>query len=293
MPAVTVIGLGPMGSAIASTLVAGGHDVTVWNRTPARAHALIEQGARPADSVADAVASSPTVICSLPSYRITNDLIATPEVQSAISGRTLVQLSTGSARQAREMAGWAAEHGAGFLSGSVMGYPRGLGTPEMSIILSGDPATYDTCEPVILTLAPAARRASDEPGGSSTIASALWNFYYGAYGAFLETGALAEAAGAAIADFGALATSMLDVVRDGIEDTARRVESGELGGEQATIDAIQRDLEGGRRLYESHGVEPRFTSAFLSYLVKAQAAGDGGKDPAAAFHHVRSAEQPD
>lgn len=246
-----------------------------------------------AGSVADAVSASPTVITSLPDYRVTNELIATPAVEQAMTGRTLVQLSAGSSRRAREMAAWAEEHGAQFLAGSVMGYPRGLGKPDMTIILSGDAAAFEGCEELIRTLAPAAHRASDEPGGSRTVASALWNFYYGAYGAFLENAALADAAGTSVTDFAAVAASMLDVVRDGIEDTARRVEAGDLGGEQATIDSIQRDLEGGKRNFENHGVHPRFTEAFLSYLVAAQEAGDGDKDPAAAFHHVRVARDGD
>jgi 3-hydroxyisobutyrate dehydrogenase-like beta-hydroxyacid dehydrogenase len=293
MPSVTAIGLGPMGSALASTLVDGGYDVTVWNRTASKADPVLAKGAKLADSVADAVAASPIVIVSLANYRVTTELISTPEVEGAIGGRALVQLSTGSARQAQEMAAWAGEHGAKFLSGSVMGYPRGLGSPGMSIILSGDPATFAECEEAIRTLAPAARLAADQPGGSSTVASALWNFYYGSYGSFIEMAGLAEAAGASIGDFASMAIDFLDVVRDGIEDTAKRVEAGDLGGEQASIDGIARDLEAGKRVFQKHGVEPRFPSAFLSYLVEAQEAGDGEKDPAAVFVHVRKADRTD
>ena len=292
MPTVTVIGLGPMGSAIAATLVAGGYDVTVWNRTASKADALVEQGAKLAPSVADAVAAGSIVLCSLPGYRVTNELIATPEVERAIGERTLLQLSAGSELQAQEMGVWAAEHGASFLSGTVMGYPRMLATPGMSILVSGDPATFGTCEGVIRAIAPAARLAADQPGGASTVAKALWSFYFGAYGAFIETAALADAAGTGIGDFGSMAANFLDVVRDGIEDTARRVEAGELGGEQATIESIARDLDAGKRVFEQHGIEPRSTPAFLDYLLKAQEAGDGGLDPAATFLHVRSGTGP-
>src|SRR4051794_32250558 len=48
------IGLGNMGSAMAANLVKAGHDVTVYNRSRAKADALAAEGARPADSVADA-----------------------------------------------------------------------------------------------------------------------------------------------------------------------------------------------------------------------------------------------
>src|SRR6478752_4263154 len=56
---VTVIGLGAMGSALASALVRAGHPTTVWNRTPRTV-----EGARIASSVAEAAAASPlTLVC--------------------------------------------------------------------------------------------------------------------------------------------------------------------------------------------------------------------------------------
>src|SRR6476661_891805 len=51
---VGLIGLGNMGSGMAASLLKGGHDVTVYNRTPSKAQALVGQGARYAAQVADA-----------------------------------------------------------------------------------------------------------------------------------------------------------------------------------------------------------------------------------------------
>ena len=48
------IGLGSMGSGIAANLVAAGHEVTVYNRTPGKMQPLVERGAGAASSVADA-----------------------------------------------------------------------------------------------------------------------------------------------------------------------------------------------------------------------------------------------
>ena len=48
------IGLGNMGSAMAANLIKAGHDVTVYNRSRDKADALAAEGARPADSVAEA-----------------------------------------------------------------------------------------------------------------------------------------------------------------------------------------------------------------------------------------------
>src|SRR3989442_12116987 len=48
------IGLGRMGTGMAANLLRAGHEVTVYNRTPSRARALVEQGAYGAAQVADA-----------------------------------------------------------------------------------------------------------------------------------------------------------------------------------------------------------------------------------------------
>jgi 3-hydroxyisobutyrate dehydrogenase-like beta-hydroxyacid dehydrogenase len=58
MSEVTVIGLGAMGSVIARTLLHNGYRVTVWNRTSAKAEALVQEGAILAPSVALAVKAS-------------------------------------------------------------------------------------------------------------------------------------------------------------------------------------------------------------------------------------------
>ena len=62
--AVSQIGLGSMGSAIGAAIASAGHDLTVWNRTEAKSHALVEHGAAIAESVGDAVSTSDLIaIC--------------------------------------------------------------------------------------------------------------------------------------------------------------------------------------------------------------------------------------
>jgi 3-hydroxyisobutyrate dehydrogenase-like beta-hydroxyacid dehydrogenase len=288
--AVTVLGLGRMGSGIARTLLEAGHDVTVWNRTAEKANGLAERGARVASSVAEAVAASQTVIVSLTSYRAGREILQTEEVEPVLRGRNLLQLTTGSARQARELGSWAMSNGAEFLAGMVMGYPRSLGAPAMAVIFGGSARAHEASERVIRAFAPASRLLGDDPGTASTVSAALWNFYYGAYGAFIENAALAHAAGSGVVDFAALAGAMLSTLQDGMDDTARRIDTDDLGGEQATIDGIRLDLEGGTRTFAEYGIEPRFTAAFVEYLRLAGEAGDGAKDPAASFFHVRTVE---
>lgn len=62
IPAVTVLCLGPMGAALARTLLAAGQQVTVWDRSPKSLESLGLQGARVAEHPADAVADADTVV---------------------------------------------------------------------------------------------------------------------------------------------------------------------------------------------------------------------------------------
>jgi len=55
---ISVLGLGRMGQAIASRLLEGNHQVTVWNRSPNKAGALVERGAGEAPSLAEAAGAS-------------------------------------------------------------------------------------------------------------------------------------------------------------------------------------------------------------------------------------------
>lgn len=65
MARVSVIGLGTMGRGMASNLIAAGHSVTVWNRTPGRAGDLVAHGATAAPSIATAVAEAEFVLYCL------------------------------------------------------------------------------------------------------------------------------------------------------------------------------------------------------------------------------------
>lgn len=58
MTSVTVLGLGPMGQALAAALLDAGHHTTVWNRTEAKAAQLLSRGARWAPNPARAVTAS-------------------------------------------------------------------------------------------------------------------------------------------------------------------------------------------------------------------------------------------
>jgi 3-hydroxyisobutyrate dehydrogenase len=120
MTDVAVLGTGTMGGPMAANLLAAGHAVRVWNRSPGRTGALVEAGAVDAPSPAAAVAGADVVLTML------FDLDATREVATAAlgsAGADAVWLQTGTVGPVgtAELAALAAEHGTGFLDAPVLG----------------------------------------------------------------------------------------------------------------------------------------------------------------------------
>ncbi|MFF1720737.1 NAD(P)-dependent oxidoreductase [Streptomyces sviceus] len=123
---VSLLGLGAMGTALARTWLSAGHPLTVWNRTPARARLLGDQGAKVADSAAEAVAAHDlVVVCLLDDASVEEALAGTD-----LAGRDLVNLTTSTPAQARDRAEWARGRGARYLDGGIMAVPPMIGAPE-------------------------------------------------------------------------------------------------------------------------------------------------------------------
>src|ERR1044072_7809880 len=114
--------MGAMGRALASSLVASDRSVTVWNRTPRPL-----PGASASASAAEAVAASPLVVVCVVDYAAMWSLL--PDV----SGRTVVNLTTATPRQAREAA---AKLGPSYVDGGIMAVPRMIGGPGALVLYS-------------------------------------------------------------------------------------------------------------------------------------------------------------
>ncbi|MFE9913681.1 NAD(P)-dependent oxidoreductase [Micromonospora sp. NPDC005553] len=140
-PSVTMLGLGAMGTALARAWLAAGHPLTVWNRTPARAAALAPEGARVADSAAQAVAASTLVVVCLLDDSSVEEVLAGVD----LTGRDLVNLTTSTPAQARARAAWARRHGARYLDGGIMAVPPMVGVPEAGgyVFYSGSRALFE------------------------------------------------------------------------------------------------------------------------------------------------------
>jgi 3-hydroxyisobutyrate dehydrogenase-like beta-hydroxyacid dehydrogenase len=196
---VTVIGLGPMGQAMTTTLVRAGHPVTVWNRTPGRADALVAAGARLAASPAAAVRASDLVILSLTDYQAMWDVLGAAAATS-LAGRTVVNLSSGRPDQTRAAGEWAAAYGASFLGGGVMVPAPMVGTGRSYAYYSGDGTAFTSHRGTLGHLGEA-RYLGDDPGRAQLMYQAHLDVFLTTLAGLAHATALVGTAGITAEEF--------------------------------------------------------------------------------------------
>jgi 3-hydroxyisobutyrate dehydrogenase-like beta-hydroxyacid dehydrogenase len=175
MTDVTVIGLGLMGQALAKTFLANGFATTVWNRTPGRAENL--NNANEAATASDAVAASDLVVICVLDYEAVGEVLDTIDV----SGRTIVNLTNGTPRQARETAARVTASGGAYVDGGIMAVPPMIGQPDATVLYSGDAEAYEKHAKTLEVLA-SARFLGADPGAAALVDIALLSAMYGMFG---------------------------------------------------------------------------------------------------------------
>jgi len=284
--AVTVIGLGHMGSVLAKTFLDHGLKLTVWNRTASKSEVLVAAGAVLARSPSDAIAASPITIFSLTNKAIVRTILSRPEIARTLKNHTIVDLSTGPATDARANAAQIAAAGGSYLDGGIMEYPRSIGHVDAVILYSGSATAFRAHERTLAVLAGAQRYLGEDPGAAPTAYLALWNYYFVALGGYLEGVALGQTAGVRVAEFGSLAATMTHKLGDALADVNRRINTKDYSGNQAPTDEYLDGFEQIRQAMIEKGLSHRGVDAMIGYVESAQKAGNGDKDIAILFRTI-------
>ncbi|WP_043615602.1 NAD(P)-dependent oxidoreductase [Nonomuraea candida] len=225
---VTVIGLGPMGQAMVQAFLDKGHPVTVWNRTPSRADALVARGAVLAGSVEEALAANELVILSLTDYDAMYTVLE--PAAHALSGRVLVNLSSDTPEKTRAGAKWVAGHGGVQLSGGVTVPPSGIGKPESSTFYSGPRGPFETHRPTLEALTGTDYRGED-PGLAALFYQIGMVMFWTSMLSYWQAVALADANGLTAADILPHATETMATMPNFLSFYAARIDAGEHGGD--------------------------------------------------------------
>ncbi|RDI55395.1 NAD(P)-dependent oxidoreductase [Nocardia mexicana] len=241
---VTVLGLGAMGRALATALLQGGHPTTVWNRTPGRDTELVAAGARGAASLTGAVRDGDLVIAVLLDHASVH--AALDPIVGELSGKTVVNLTTTTPEEARELARWAAGHGIVYLDGAIIASPEMIGLPVSSLLYSGTREVFDDHR-AVLELFGTAEYFGDDAGTASLYDFALLSGMYVTFAGFYHGAAMLRSAGVSAESFATRAVSWLTAITGSLSDAGRIIDSGDyttdvqsLDFNKAALDAIVR-----------------------------------------------------
>jgi len=143
-PHVAVIGLGRMGSGIASRLIGCGFPVTVYNRSADKARALVEAGARLAATPAAAARNSAIVITSLANDDAVLAVVEGPDglLAGMEHGAVHIATSTISPQTTKRLVALHAAHGSDYLAVPVLGRPDAAAAGELIALVAGSQSVF-------------------------------------------------------------------------------------------------------------------------------------------------------
>jgi len=154
------VGLGAMGELIVPRLMAAGHEVTGWNRSRAKADALIAQGMRWADTPREVAQKSEIVFSIVTDSKAVRAVgLGKDGIVSGIGkGRVFVDMSTIEPDESRDIAAEFDKAGAIMLDGPLSGSPVTVKAGNASIMIGGDEQAFERVKPVLLAIGPKVTR---------------------------------------------------------------------------------------------------------------------------------------
>ena len=203
------IGLGAMGSVMASNLLAAGHAVTVWNRSAAATEPLASLGARVASTPERAVLGE--AVCSM----LANDQAVRAVfldgglLDAMDPGTVHVNHATISVALAQELAEAHAARGIDYVAAPVFGRPDAAAAARLQIVAAGKPAAVDKVRPLLEAMGAKIWPMGEAPERANVVKIAGNFMLAAAIESMAEASALTRAHGVGAAEFLELMTSTL------------------------------------------------------------------------------------
>jgi len=154
MKHIAFIGLGNMGAPMALNLVRAGHQLTVFDLSPAAVGKLVEAGAKAAPDAQSAVAEADIVISMLPASAHVEALYLGEQgiLPRMCDGALLIDCSTIAPQSARKVAQAAAARGLAMIDAPVSGGTAGAAAGTLTFIVGGDAAALEQARPILAAM---------------------------------------------------------------------------------------------------------------------------------------------
>jgi 3-hydroxyisobutyrate dehydrogenase-like beta-hydroxyacid dehydrogenase len=276
MSDISVLGLGKMGTALAKSLLASGRSVTVWNRSANKAQPFIGVGAEVATSAADAISASDVSILCIRNHKTTAELLR--PISGNLPGRTLLQLSTGSAKEAEELVDLVTGAGADWLIGMINAYPSGIGKVETPILCASPTKVWDEYGDVIRTLGGASEHVGTSPAAIPGLFAAMFMARQGFMFGMIYGGAVCRNAGVPMDVFVEQFPLTLRTTGFYAETFRRTVPSQSYDSPEATLETYLAALNGVLATFEETGTIDDFPRLLRDLTQRGFDEGHSAKD---------------
>lgn len=281
---VAVLGLGGMGRALAAALLKAGHPTSVWNRTPGKDADAAAAGALRTHSADEAVASARLVIVCLLDHRSVRDVLE--PVAHDLRGRSVVNVTSTTPDESRELARWAEEKGAAYLDGGIMAGPEMIGQPEASVLYSGSQAVFDAHR-AELGLFGSAEYFGPDAGLASLYDFALLAAMYAMFAGAYHGAAMVRSAGVPATEFAQRVVPWLQAMAAGVAHEAEAMDTGDYSAQEQSLDFTKSAVDAIVRSSRAAGVGLDVINP-VKALIDAQVAdGHGAKASGRIFEALR------
>jgi 3-hydroxyisobutyrate dehydrogenase-like beta-hydroxyacid dehydrogenase len=196
---ITVLGLGSMGIKLAQLLVDAQQSVSVWNRTISKANALPGVSIHPEPEAA--ISASPVIVLCVYDYEAVKGILYSLKDKAVLAGKTLINFTTGSPQEADEIETWLGTHNAHYLNGALQVAPDQMGLADTTILLSGNPITYQEHKETLGIFGGNVKYLGDKASLASAMDLATLSWLYGSYLGMLHGVGLCQQSGLALDAF--------------------------------------------------------------------------------------------
>lgn len=181
MSRIAFLGLGNMGHAMATNLVAAGRPLAVWNRTPGKLGNLQAAGAVAAATPAAAAKGADFVVTMLADDRALEDVSLGPDglIAALAPGAIHISMSTVGVACSKALALRHAEASVGFLAAPVFGRPEAAREAKLWIVAGGPAALLERCRPLLERMGQGTIHVGEAPE-SANLVKLAGNFLIGA-----------------------------------------------------------------------------------------------------------------
>jgi len=273
MSNITFVGLGLMGAAIARMAQQGGQDMTVWNRSPDKMKPFIERGAQSAANIQDAVDASPILVICVKDYEITRAMLDVDEVRGMLQNRIVIQLSTGTPRDAVESEVWFRSQDALYIDGAILGGPGNLHTENSRILFAGPWDAFAESEESLKTLCYNIQYVGDNIRAAATLDLGWLCRHYGMFLGMVHAAVLCESEEV---DLDLLAGVIPE--SESARDYIQKVADGNYTDTTATLDTWATAFESISRQAADTGINDEVPQLMSSLFDRARKAGLGDED---------------